>query len=188
MTAKQIQYLSCGVMGREEEEQAGGNKTTWMTYVIHHCTNARNCWNLAMLLFLLLLPWVSCLHISSPPSFLLPYFTGFPFASKLCDFSTLIPSHFLAWNSAFLLLLDMVHLNRSLVNLPSIMQLPNNCSLNVPIGKSGYSQEVSGCIQSPSPRWSTLKKCTYLSYHNLTNQQNFLCITIKQPDLYLTLY
>lgn len=98
-----------GMDGREPW-QAGGNKTI-LTDVIHHCTNTSNCWNLIVLLLLLLLLWSNKLPSNLFSSLLLPHFTGFPFAFKPCDFGTLILSDFLAPDSPFHLLLDMVHLH-----------------------------------------------------------------------------
>lgn len=121
MSAKPIQYLSFCVGYRWGGGKANSGNETTLTYVIHHCTNASNCWNLVVLLLLLLF---LCrdkppAHLSSsfssslhwPPlcfhtlRFAQPDSNGFFF----CPGLTILPS---SWQ---------VCLDRSLVNSPSTM-------------------------------------------------------------------
>lgn len=161
---------------------SSGNETT-RTYVIHHCTNASNCWNLVVLLLLLL--FLGC---DKPPAHLFssshPHFTGLPFASIPWDLHALIlTDFFLPWTHHFTFFLTWcAWTDHWLIH-------PLQCSLTIPTSREECSAKKS-CwrTHSSSPGRSTVKKCTHLSYHGLADLQDFLCITVKQPDLPLILY
>lgn len=120
----------CGNEDSSRHNKTLKNNKTLLTYVIRH-----HCIDLMKPEFFFLLEVISCLHIASHPLSLFPHFTGFPFASKPSDFGTPIPSDF-SLNFTTYLLPDMVHLDGSLVNLPSAMQLQDNHLLTIWMGSS----------------------------------------------------